>query len=75
MPPYYVMEGEVDEKGIGPGGKPYILVASETIEVDTGSLDELEVGDRIKIRQTRGHRAVNIDLMLVDDDADAPYDP
>ena len=75
MPPYSIVEGEVDEKGIEPGGKPYVLVSSETVEVDTSSLDGLEVGNRIKIRQTRGHRAVNIDLMLADDDADAPYDP
>ena len=75
MPPYSIVEGEVDEKGIDPGGKPYLQVASATVEVDTSSLDGLEVGDRIKIRQTRGHRAVNIDLMLADDDADAPYYP
>ena len=75
MPPYSVVEGELDEKGIDPGGKPYLQVASETVEVDTSSLDGLEVGNRIKVRQTRGHRAVNIDLILPDDDADAPYDP
>ena len=56
MPPYSVVEGEVDEKGIEPGGKPYVLVSSETVEVDTSSLDGSKwgTGSRYDKREATG---------------------
>ena len=68
LPPYRVVKGTLKEKGISPAGMPYILLNVDRIEIDMGTLDALEVGDRLRVRHTRGYRAINIDRIMPPDD-------
>ena len=67
VPPYRTVEGTLGDKGVGSAGRPYILLGVNRMEVDMGTLDALEVGERLKVRNTRGNRAVNIDRILPPD--------
>ena len=67
VPPYRIVEGTLEDKGVDSTGRPYILLGVDRIEVDMGTLDALEVGERLKVRHTRGSRAVNIDRILPPD--------
>ena len=68
LPPYRVVKGTLKEKGISPAGMPYILLNVDRIEIDMGTLDALEVGDRLRVRHTRGYRAINVDRIMPPDD-------
>ena len=70
LPPYVVIKGEVEEKGTDADGKPYVRVASHTVEVDAHCLRGLMVGDLVEVRKTKGHRAVNIYMIIPEDEDD-----
>ena len=67
VPPYRTVEGTLEDKGVGSAGRPYILLGVNRMEVDMGTLDALEVGERLRVRHTRGYRAINIDRILPPD--------
>ena len=67
LPPYQIVEGALEDKGVDSTGRPYILLGGDRIEIDTGTLDALEVGEMLKVRHTKGNRAVNIDRILPPD--------
>jgi hypothetical protein len=71
VPPYRVVKGTLKEKGIDPAGMPYILLNVDRIEIDMGTLDALEVGERLRVRHTRGYRAINIDRIMPPDEESA----
>ena len=74
LPPYGYAEGPLDAKEGGGTGKRYIRVDSARIEVDPATYDMLEEGEMLRVRYTRGHRAVNIDRLrppdLMDEEED-----
>ncbi len=61
LPPYNVVQGALNSKETSPDGTCYFHVASARIEVDEATFGMLEVGDMLKVRYTRGDRAINID--------------
>jgi hypothetical protein len=64
LPPYRHTEGLLDTKETYPDGKFYISVGPERVEVDAATFEALMVGETLRIRYTRGGRAVNIDRLL-----------
>lgn len=63
-PPYRITEGTLDDKGVDDKGIPFIVVASEKVSVDGGTMNALSLGEALRVRHTRGNRAVNIDRIL-----------
>ncbi len=61
MPPYRLIEGRLDAKRKGPPRKFYILVESQSVEVDQHTFRMLIVGEALRIRATRRNRAISID--------------
>ena len=68
IPPYHRVEGVLEDKEIGPRGSSYICVGSARIEVDRATYDTLTVGEQLRVRYTKGKRAVNIDRLASDTD-------
>jgi len=64
MPPYNKVEGLLEAKESDAGGTCYICVGSAWIEVDKTTSSTLVVGESLRVRYTRGHRAINIDRVL-----------
>ena len=64
MPPYRDIEGQLETKEMGAKGKHLVCVSSTWIEVDQQTFDTLVVGENLRVRYTRGKRAVNIDRLL-----------
>jgi hypothetical protein len=64
IPPYHIIEGPLDSKEIHHDGKPHIIVGSASVEVDAATFDTLVVGENLRVRYTKGNRAVNIDRLL-----------
>ena len=64
FPPYYIVEGILETKETSPEGMYTILVGSVRVQVDHATFDILVVGESVKVRYTRGHRAINIDRIL-----------
>jgi len=54
----------LDSKEAGPDGKLFISVGPEKVEVDAATFEALMVGETLRVRYTRGRRAVNIDRLL-----------
>ncbi len=63
-PPYRRLEGRLVAKDVTPDGRYYILVEEEMVEVDSLTFDILMVGEALRVRCTRGYRAINIDRLL-----------
>ncbi len=61
FPPYYIAEGALSAKEVGRNGKRYIHVGDAKIAVDRATFETLSTGERIRVRYTRGFRAVSID--------------
>ena len=74
VPPYEIVEGTVEGKGVESNGKPYLQVGYDVIEVDSRTLQFLELDDEVKVRRTRGGRAINIDLIQPPEAADPMSD-
>lgn len=68
LPPYSRVEGPLEAKEMDPRGRHYILVESAWIEVDGATFDTLEMGERLRVRYTKGDRAINIDRLQPPDD-------
>ena len=64
LPPYQKVEGPLDSKESDSNGKFYVCVGSARVEVDHATFEALMVGESLRMRYTRGNRAVNIDRLL-----------
>ena len=64
LPPYRVVEGQLETKELGTDEKYLVCVSSSWVEVDGQTYDTLVVGENLRVRYTRGRRAVNIDRLL-----------
>ena len=65
IPPYHSVEGLLEIKETdATGRKHYIWVASVKIEVDKSTSETLIVGENLRVRYTRGNRAINIDRLM-----------
>jgi len=61
LPPYPLIEGQLNAKERGPEGAFYILLdTSDVIEVDSFTWNTLIIGEPIRIRCTRENKAVYI---------------
>lgn len=63
FPPYRLVEGSLDSKDTA-NGKTYLCVASAKVEVDKDTFDVLVLGEDLRVRYTRGNRAINIDRLV-----------
>lgn len=65
IPPYHNVEGLLETKETDSTGKKhYIWVASAKVEVDKSTSETLIVGENLRVRYTRGNRAINIDRLM-----------
>jgi len=64
LPPYRTARGVLDAKESCDDGKFYIHVADSRVQVDEATCQILEIGEMLKVRYTRGDRAINIDRYL-----------
>ena len=64
FPPYLYIEGRLTAKERGPNGAHYLLVDTEVVEVDWLTYETLVVGEPLRVRATRTHKAVNIDRLV-----------
>jgi hypothetical protein len=64
LPPYRMAEGLLEGKETDDAGKYYVTVASAKVEVDGVTFNTLVVGENLRVRYTRGRRAINIDRLL-----------
>ncbi len=65
FPPYHYVEGLLETKETdSTGRKHYIWVASAKVEVDKSTSETLIVGENLRVRYTRGNRAINIDRLM-----------
>ena len=63
LPPYLMVEGPLETKETD-ANKHYLSVASTRVEVDEATFNLLVVGENLRVRYTRGHRAINIDRLM-----------
>ena len=64
FPPYYVAEGVLSSKEVGSNGRYFIYINGARIAVDRSTFETLSAGERIRVRYTRGYRAVSIDRFV-----------
>ena len=65
IPPYQRAEGLLETKETDSTGRiHYICVASAKVEVDKSTFETLIVGENLRVRYTRGNRAINIDRLM-----------
>lgn len=64
LPPYRISEGLLVSKETTQEGKSVITVNAAKVEVDRMTFDLLVIGENLRVRHTRGRRAINIDRML-----------
>lgn len=64
LPPYYVIEGTLESKRIDDSGRHIILVNGAPISVDRSTYHILDIGEHLRVRYTRGARAINIDRFM-----------
>ena len=62
-PPYRRLEGIMVAKEATSDGRYYILLQEEMVEVDSLTFGILMVGEALRVRCTRGYRAINIDRL------------
>jgi hypothetical protein len=65
FPPYRNVDGQLEFKN-ATTRKYYIRVGGIQVEVDRATFETLAVGDTLKVRYTRGNRAVNIDQVVTE---------
>ena len=61
LPPYYTVEGILESKRVDDGGRHILMVSGAPISVDSSTYHILDVGERVRVRYTRGARAISID--------------
>ena len=64
FPPYRKVEGPLENKETGSNGKRYICIGSARVEVDENTFNSLVEGENLRVRYTRGNRAINIDRLM-----------
>jgi len=64
LPPYKTARGPLDAKENGKGGGHYIRVAGARVRIDEAAFEVLTVGEVVKVRYTRGGKAINIDRYI-----------
>ncbi len=64
IPPYNIFEGALTDKARDESGKCWIRCGGNPVEVDPHTYEALEVGERLRLRYTRGNRAVSIDRLV-----------
>ena len=64
LPPYYVMEGTLESKRVDDRGRYILLINGAPISVDRPTYHTLDIGENIRVRYTRGARAINIDRFV-----------
>ena len=64
LPPYRIVEGPLEAKETDDSGAYFVTVASARAEVDEATFNTLVVGETLRVRYTRGHRAINIDRLM-----------
>ena len=64
FPPYHYIEGRLAAKEHRPTGAYYLLVNAEVVEVDWLTYETLVVGEPLRVRATRTHKAVSIDRLV-----------
>ena len=64
LPPYYVIEGTLESKRVDDSGRHILLVSGDPVSVDRPTYHTLDIGERIRVRYTRGARAINIDRFM-----------
>lgn len=64
LPPYRMVEGLLEAKNTDLRGRCYVSVGSVRVEVDRATFDMLVMGESLRVRYTRGQRAINIDRLL-----------
>ena len=75
LPPYKIARGPLDAKENGQGGGHYIRVAGARVQVDEATLEALTIGEVVKVRYTRGGRAINIDRYVSPNGNDQEHSP
>ena len=63
-PPYEMLDGQLDIKERSSDGKYLINLRNNWLVIDKRTYDVLVVGEFLRVRCTRGKRAVNIDRIL-----------
>ncbi len=61
LPPYYVVEGTLESKRVDDRGRYILLVNGAPISIDHPTYHTLGIGEHIRVRYTRGARAISID--------------
>lgn len=64
LPPYRKVEGLLESKETGPDGKLYLHVGHAKVVVDRATYNVLTIGESLRVRYTRGQRAINIDRLM-----------
>lgn len=64
LPPYHVVEGPLKSKEPSLNGVFYLQIGLSKVEVDSFTYGSLEVGEMLRIRCTRSHKAINIDRIV-----------
>ena len=63
IPPYLIVEGPLETKQTE-CDKYRVTVASAKVVVDRETFQTLVVGENLRVRYTRGGRAINIDRLM-----------
>ena len=63
-PPYKLVEGLLEVKEVDDQKKYFIYVSSEKVQVDSATFEILMIGENLKVRFTRGKKAINIDRLI-----------
>lgn len=64
IPPYLIYEGPLAEKLRDGNGRSLLRCGRDLVEVDGFTYESLNVGDRLRLRYTRGRKAVSIDRLV-----------
>ena len=75
LPPYQIARGPLDAKENGQGGEHYIRVAGSRVKIDEVAYEALTVGEMVKVRYTRGGKAINIDRYISPNGEDEEHPP
>ena len=67
MPPYHQVCGRLEAKERDCNGKFYVCIGLVKVEVDESTSNGLSIGEKLRVRHTRGNRAVNIDRLWYGD--------
>ena len=63
-PPYKAIEGLLEVKEVDDQERHFIYVSSEKVQVDSATFEILMIGENLKVRFTRGNKAINIDRLI-----------